>query len=130
MSFSSFYTESPYKGHLSEAIDKAWETLIHSRILSLLSCAGSDQSIQGGYISHPKRRYCKQAPQSPGHVRLPDDQGGGYWGNIEVYHQLHCLNLVRQYKYQNYCRQNPNILPLSFADSGGALLEHVDTLLL
>lgn len=32
-------------------------------------------------------------------VDLGDDNGGGYMGTLEVFHQLHCLNLLRKWTY-------------------------------
>ncbi|KAJ0312899.1 hypothetical protein Brms1b_007605 [Colletotrichum noveboracense] len=33
--------------------------------------------------------------------RVPKELGGGVKGFLNVFHQLHCLNLVRQYTYRN-----------------------------
>lgn len=42
------------------------------------------------------------------HVRIKQQYGGGYPGNLEGLHHLHCLNLVRQglvYNYEYYKEQ-------------------------
>ncbi|TDZ21043.1 Cyclochlorotine biosynthesis protein O [Colletotrichum orbiculare MAFF 240422] len=54
---------------------------------------------------------------------LTREQGGGVAGFIEVFHQLHCLNLVRQFTYRdsyNYSMEVP------FGDTAAMLRLHVD----
>lgn len=35
-------------------------------------------------------------------VKLSEDIGGGYMASVEVLHQLHCLNMLRQASYNDY----------------------------
>jgi hypothetical protein len=37
-------------------------------------------------------------------VKLDPELGGGYMASIEVLHQLHCLNILRQATYEDYYR--------------------------
>ncbi|KAG9229919.1 hypothetical protein BJ875DRAFT_386313 [Amylocarpus encephaloides] len=38
----------------------------------------------------------------PGFVKRRKDQGGGFFANVEVFHHLHCVNLLRKGAYFNY----------------------------
>ncbi|KAM3450340.1 hypothetical protein MY3296_006228 [Beauveria thailandica] len=41
-------------------------------------------------------------------VRLDQDSGGGYMGTLEVFHQLHCLNILRKWTYiEHYSAVDP-----------------------
>ena len=35
-------------------------------------------------------------------VKLAPEIGGGYMASVEVLHQLHCLNILRQATYEDY----------------------------
>ena len=35
-------------------------------------------------------------------IKWPEGKGGGYVAGLEVFHQLHCLNSLRQYSYPEY----------------------------
>jgi hypothetical protein len=35
-------------------------------------------------------------------VKLSEEFGGGYMESVEVLHQLHCLNMLRQATYEDY----------------------------
>jgi hypothetical protein len=35
-------------------------------------------------------------------VKLSPEMGGGYMASVEVLHQLHCLNMLRQSTYEDY----------------------------
>ena len=37
-------------------------------------------------------------------IRLPPKIGDGYMGSVEAFHQLHCLNMLRQATYADYYR--------------------------
>ena len=37
-------------------------------------------------------------------VKLSPEIGGGYMASVEVLHQLHCLNMLRQATYEDYYR--------------------------
>lgn len=39
---------------------------------------------------------------SKGHIKTPPAAGGQYYANVEVFHQLHCLNLLRKTSYWNH----------------------------
>ncbi|PYH63537.1 oxidase ustYa family protein [Aspergillus vadensis CBS 113365] len=91
---------NPWKGAPSPALDEAWENITHISADDML-------------------RMKKPLTQ----VKAPPALGDGYVGGIEVFHQLHCLNLVRQYTYYDYYMQ-PENQPLSFRSSPGMIRAH------
>jgi hypothetical protein len=36
------------------------------------------------------------------HIKTPPEARGQYYANVEVFHQLHCLNLLRKTRYWNH----------------------------
>ncbi|KAK0108285.1 hypothetical protein ONS95_003101 [Cadophora gregata] len=110
--FDGFYDTSPFKGQPDAPLDDEWNKLIRSQYSSIKEMKETDAMTEK---LHKNSTY----------VTLPDDQGGGYLGNLEVYHQLHCLNFIRQYTYEDYYR-DPARLPMEFTDSDGVLRNHVD----
>lgn len=39
---------------------------------------------------------------SKGHIKTPPEAGGQYYSSVEVFHQLHCLKLLRKTRYWNH----------------------------
>lgn len=54
-------------------------------------------------------------------VQLPD---GNYLGATEVFHQLHCLNLIRQHSYKEYYDVDGR-RPPGLTDSPSTLRKHL-----
>ncbi|KAK0125936.1 hypothetical protein ONS95_007560 [Cadophora gregata] len=106
--FDGFYDSSPYKGTPNATLDRNWEKLVRS-----------------GYVSIPAEAMESKLHKSLNYVQLSSEHGGEYLGNFEVYHQLHCLDLIRKYTYEDYYR-HPDRLPLEFTDSNKTLRLHVD----
>ncbi|KAF8907013.1 hypothetical protein CPB84DRAFT_1959751 [Gymnopilus junonius] len=77
---------SPYKGHPSAALDEAWDRITTNN--SLWPMRISDKDLEkinkGGRGSNVKYR---------------EIDGGGNMASVEVFHQLHCLNMLRKYTY-------------------------------
>lgn len=59
-------------------------------------------------------------------VKLPD---GNYLGATEVFHQLHCLNLIRQHSYREYYDVDGR-RPPGLTDSPTTLRNHLGEILL
>ncbi|OJI83749.1 hypothetical protein ASPTUDRAFT_122815 [Aspergillus tubingensis CBS 134.48] len=97
---------NPWKGKPNPALDEAWENITH---MWNIQVSGDDML-----------RMKKPLNQ----VKAPPHLGDGYVGGIEVFHQLHCLNLIRQYTYYDYYMQ-PENEPLSFQTSPGRLRAHI-----
>ncbi|TDZ21045.1 Cyclochlorotine biosynthesis protein O [Colletotrichum orbiculare MAFF 240422] len=81
----SVFFSSPYKGPPSDTVDSAWHQITHMGAFSLteeeILKIGKDPEIA---------------------VRLPQELGGQYMGTLEVFHQLHCLNLLWQATHFEY----------------------------
>ncbi|KAH0422954.1 hypothetical protein CcaCcLH18_12506 [Colletotrichum camelliae] len=81
----SVFFSSPYKGPPSDTVDSAWHQITHMGAFSLteeeILKIGKDPEIA---------------------VRLPPELGGQYMGTLEVFHQLHCLNLLWQATHFEY----------------------------
>ncbi|KAI1126438.1 hypothetical protein F5Y10DRAFT_293829 [Nemania abortiva] len=84
--YSNVYRDDP-----SSIVDEAWHQL----------------GTRWNNMTVAKERALK-TPIPPGSVRVQDEYGGGYMGMLEVFHQLHCLNLLRKalvYNYDHYLEQ-------------------------
>lgn len=60
----------------------------------------------------------------PGNAKLPLESGGGYIAMVQVFHQLHCLNLLRKATWYNYNYYN-NFGENEFASSEEIVQIHV-----
>ncbi|KAL5366465.1 hypothetical protein BJX96DRAFT_169954 [Aspergillus floccosus] len=97
--------DNPYKGHPSPELDAAWHQLTEVRHVSISPeiMAAIDKSNSNA-------------------VQLPD---GNYLGATEVFHQLHCLNLIRQHSYKEYYDVDGR-RPPGLTDSPATLRKHLD----
>ncbi|KAI9806559.1 MAG: hypothetical protein M1833_003746 [Piccolia ochrophora] len=96
---------SPYRGYPSPEVDAAWEHLTNG---------------MGAFTVDSDT--LKKIKQSESSVRVPEKYGGEYMASLEVFHQLHCVNLVRQYTYFDYYKNRS----ASFYDPPELLRTHVD----
>lgn len=80
----SFTGSNKFRGYPNPDLDDAW-----SRISALYPIRISDQEMN--FIGKPGTA-----------VQYPREEGGGYMGELEVFHQLHCLNLLRIQVYRDY----------------------------
>ncbi|RAH48910.1 oxidase ustYa family protein [Aspergillus brunneoviolaceus CBS 621.78] len=103
----SLFDTNPYKGAPNPHLDAAWGHITH---MAQLEITAEDMF-----------RLNKPLTQ----VKVAETEGNGYAGGIEVFHQLHCVNLVRQYTYYDYYSQLEN-RPAEFNDSNETLRLHVD----
>lgn len=62
----------------------------------------SDSTLAGGVISIDEETLRKINGSQEYSVKLAPEIGGGYMASVEVLHQLHCLNMLRQATYENY----------------------------
>ncbi|KAL2221995.1 hypothetical protein M432DRAFT_601161 [Thermoascus aurantiacus ATCC 26904] len=98
---------NPFKGPPSPALDAAWKEIVNKAQIKI----------------DPRDMPRLKKPLTQ--AKYPDDEGGWYTGGLEVFHQLHCLNLIRQYTYFDYYSR-PENLPVAFTDSNHTLRLHVD----
>ncbi|KAK2779161.1 hypothetical protein CKAH01_11420 [Colletotrichum kahawae] len=104
---NKFDQPSAYRGQPTPELEQAWSDLIALELINVPveKLPALNKSTAGPW-RHPTR-----------------EQGGGVAGFIEVFHQLHCLNLVRQFTYRdsyNYSMEVP------FGDTAAMLRLHVD----
>ncbi|KAF2210011.1 hypothetical protein CERZMDRAFT_13606, partial [Cercospora zeae-maydis SCOH1-5] len=97
--------QSKYAGKPSDSIDEAWDELIHDRYF-LISDEEANEAWGPDYILN---------------YRTPDKstEKGGYLAGLEVFHTLHCLNVLRMQLYANYYHGSSN-------DTGRAEQYHLD----
>ena len=67
------------------------------------SVLAADQPI-GGVISISEENLLAANASLDYSVKLSPEIGGGYMAAVEVLHQLHCLNMLRQATYEDYYR--------------------------
>ncbi|KAI0927033.1 hypothetical protein AcV5_007676 [Taiwanofungus camphoratus] len=80
---------SPYSGPPSPAVDAAWDRITTNNSLRPIRVADRvlDKIYKSGRASN---------------VQYHEEDGGESMGTIEVFHQLHCLNMLRKYTYPDY----------------------------
>ncbi|PLB49953.1 hypothetical protein P170DRAFT_435237 [Aspergillus steynii IBT 23096] len=95
---------SQYRGPPSSAVDEAWSELDNVGSVAL----DEETFLRAGGTKE--------------NARMPDDLGGGYMADIEVLHQMHCLNFVRMAVYAEHYR---DIAP-EWRDSNRTFNIHLD----
>ncbi|KAJ5735310.1 uncharacterized protein N7483_000435 [Penicillium malachiteum] len=98
---------NPYKGPPNPRLDAEWKRITHMGQLKI-----SAKDMTG------LRKPLSQ-------VKVVESEGDGYAVGIEVFHQLHCLNLIRQYVYFDYYSKEEN-KPAEFSDSNQTVRLHID----
>ncbi|KAL1853955.1 hypothetical protein Daus18300_011622 [Diaporthe australafricana] len=76
-----FYNRSPYVSNDTERVDKMWEDLYDAGLISVIS-------------PHEASQLLNQTRAAP---KVPDL----YLVQLQVFHDLHCLNLIRQWVYMD-----------------------------
>ncbi|KAK0124173.1 hypothetical protein ONS95_009155 [Cadophora gregata] len=84
--------KSAYKGTPRKELDDAWDALSSGSILP-----GPTLSISEEELHLIGKDFRANAT-----VKIPDEFGGGYFATLEVFHNLHCLNLVRMATYMEH----------------------------
>lgn len=82
----AYQSRGLYMGQPTDVLEDAWEVF-----------------WKGGSLGIPEDKlplFNKSSNERDWH-HLPDDVGGGIQAFFEGFHDLHCLNLVRQYTYRN-----------------------------
>ncbi|OTA65064.1 hypothetical protein K449DRAFT_420806 [Hypoxylon sp. EC38] len=101
--------QSIYKGTPNKALDEAWTVLTHM----------NNSGVPAEVIDRiGKSRIA---------VKYPESQGGQYDIGIEVFHHMHCLNIIRQYTYKEYYLYGElENRPKSFTDPEHIIRAHID----
>ncbi|KOC10580.1 hypothetical protein AFLA70_151g001870 [Aspergillus flavus AF70] len=97
--------ENRFKGAPNDDLDQAWDDLVNM-----------------GRIRVSKREFDKLGKPTKGSVQYPD---GSFQGGLEVFHQLHCLNYLRQSTYPEYYEMEEH-KPEAFHDSAKTRRLHLD----
>lgn len=102
------WTKTPYKGTPTKELDEEWDRLTATFLIDIPPSA------------------LEQLNKTSAAVALPPDTphglGGRYIGAVEVFHQLHCLNLIRKMTYESYYKETDD----SWKDGPAMLRMHVD----
>ena len=94
---------------------------------------GADKSLDG-LIRIPESHLAElnRTTSEGGHhtlIKAPDRNGGTeYFAMIDGFHQIHCLNLIRQYTWRDYYFNHQHIVdtPADLLDSDVGARMHVD----
>ncbi|PPJ52548.1 hypothetical protein CBER1_11060 [Cercospora berteroae] len=101
--------ENVFKGHPRPELDEAWERVGRIHLLPL------------------EEKYREELNKTHSGILYPPEQGGGVMVEIEVFHQLHCINYLRQVIYADYYSR-PENLPMSFQVSDKMFFNHIGKL--
>jgi hypothetical protein len=75
-----------FRGPPSPSIDTAWERITYA----------------GGGLVRLLKEQLDKVNASEYAAAYTEDMGGGYIAGIEVFHQLHCVNMLRKVTYMDY----------------------------
>ncbi|KAL2277824.1 hypothetical protein FJTKL_15115 [Diaporthe vaccinii] len=104
---NSFFEESRYRGRPTPEIERAWFDLWNF-----------------GPVNIPVDKLgALNKSKDDDWQRTKPESGGGVIGSLEVFHQIHCLDFIRQYTYKD--EYDYSTLP-SFDGSPRLVREHVD----
>ncbi|KAI0869528.1 hypothetical protein GGS24DRAFT_149686 [Hypoxylon argillaceum] len=97
---NGFAHKSPYRGPPTPELETAWD----------------DLWLHGGFRFPEDKLPLINRTVDLGNNRTLKpwhDGKGGFHGQLEVYHQLHCLNLIRQYTWRDWYFRHPEIVRMS-----------------
>ncbi|KAI1383943.1 uncharacterized protein F4822DRAFT_56151 [Hypoxylon trugodes] len=103
----SFMTPNAFKGTPNPSIDENWDSITYA---------------DGGVISISEETLYAVNASAKYSVKLAPEIGGGYMASVEVLHQLHCLNMLRQATYEDYYKDKAE----PWKDSPQTLRYHLD----
>ncbi|KAI1192459.1 hypothetical protein F5X97DRAFT_329620 [Nemania serpens] len=103
----SFSTPNAFKGTPNPSIDKHWDSVVYQ---------------DGGVINISEESLHAINASAKYSVKLAPEIGGGYMASVEVLHQLHCLNMLRQATYEDYYKDKAE----PWKDSPQVLRYHLD----
>jgi len=80
-----FFADSKYRGAPSPELDAEWEKLYNT-----------------GAMAISKSEMLRIQKLVPSSVELPEEAEDSYQAGLEVFHQIHCLDMIRRYSYLEY----------------------------
>ncbi|KAF2445871.1 hypothetical protein P171DRAFT_484526 [Karstenula rhodostoma CBS 690.94] len=94
---NAFAHDTIYRGPPTPDLERAWEDLWY---------------YGGVRITDDQLPLLNRTPDLGNGRRLKPvgDEKGGYHALIEVFHQLHCLNLIRQYTWKDWYFRHPDVV--------------------
>ncbi|KAE8332388.1 hypothetical protein BDV39DRAFT_200012 [Aspergillus sergii] len=101
---AQFGSTSPFKGPVRTELNKAWEDVVRTNLILI---DGHEMDALG----EPKENATKL--------------GNRYFALVEVFHQLHCVELVRKFVHRD---DYPD--EMAFEDPEADILEHITALIL
>ncbi|KFZ02434.1 hypothetical protein V500_00208 [Pseudogymnoascus sp. VKM F-4518 (FW-2643)] len=105
----TFKNGSPYKGPPSPSVDAAWDNI-----------------TEIGTFAIDKEGVIRTGADPEFAVRYPDDVGAGaggkYMATLEVFHQIHCVNLLWKTTYPDYYTE----IKIDFMKDEKTLRNHLD----
>ncbi|MCJ1402924.1 hypothetical protein MMC11_006145 [Xylographa trunciseda] len=108
-----FRHQTVYRGPPTNELEREWERLYFHDLVA---------------IPEDKFRHLNKSADRK-YIQIPSRLGGGYAANIDVFHQLHCLNLIRQYTWREYYEAYPDRVETPsdiVLDTKEGLRTHVD----
>ncbi|KAK6379299.1 hypothetical protein LTS17_006217 [Exophiala oligosperma] len=99
---------SAWKGSPRPELDALWNSVTHNITYFAISEDDLKQNGRGGFTEET--------------VRFPTQIGHGYIAGLEVFHHLHCLNILRKVSYAEYYK-GQDIL---WTDKPQVFRDHVD----
>ncbi|KAE9401368.1 hypothetical protein BT96DRAFT_773808, partial [Gymnopus androsaceus JB14] len=87
----TFRYPSIYRGTPTPELDAAWDRITLPAVQPL--SISRETLLKIGKVDKPSL------------VRYLEEDGGGYMASLEVVHQLHCLNMLRKYTYNDYYKE-------------------------
>ncbi|KAL9026019.1 MAG: hypothetical protein Q9196_005252 [Gyalolechia fulgens] len=100
----SFATPNAFKGTPNPNIDAAWANITYEDGIAFSRLNISSLTTAGGVINISEETLRSVNASAEFSVKLTPEIGGGYMASVEILHQLHCLNMLRQATYEDYYR--------------------------
>lgn len=116
--------ENPFKGPPSAKIDAEWERIMN-RELTITLQKVANEGVVAQIRVDAKDLKALDKPETQ--AAYSKEIGGGYTAGLEVFHQIHCLNMLRQWSYKEYYLdpENAEDMPAPFKDSNHTLRLHL-----
>ena len=96
---NTFYQPSPYRGKPTPELEKSWSDLWKSKYIRIEFMDGTNSEVPVGTVDVPLEKL-PALNKSIEHNWFYSTNGGVLAG-LEVFHSLHCLDMVRQYTYKD-----------------------------